>query len=168
MERYTQARDLAAEAQSQLYPQIGAGGELSDNRQSVNRLFRGSTTTPNIEASNEVLASASWEPDFWDQIRNLAHERKRLAQASAAELATARLSLQTDLATDYLAVRGVDQELEVLRQAIVAYQKAVEVKMCIRDRGTTARGTNQVQTGQDHGRPLAGARRNAGRVETRS
>lgn len=127
MERYTQARDLAAEAQSQLYPQIGAGGELSDNRQSVNRLFRGSTATPNIEASNEVLASASWEPDFWDQIRNLAHERKRLAQASAAELATARLSLQTDLATDYLAVRGVDQELEVLRQAIVAYQKAVEV-----------------------------------------
>jgi NodT family efflux transporter outer membrane factor (OMF) lipoprotein len=127
MERYTQARDLAAEAQSQLYPQVGAGGELSDNRQSLHRLFRGSTTTPNVEASNEVLASASWEPDFWDQIRNLAHEKKRLAQASAADLATARLSLQTDLATDYLAVRGLDQEIEVLREAIVAYRKAVEV-----------------------------------------
>ncbi len=127
MEQYTQARDLAAEAQSQLFPQVGAGGALSDNRQSVNRLFRGSTSTPNGEASNEVLAAASWEPDFWDQIRNLAHEKKRLAQASAADLATARLSLQTDLATDYLAVRGLDQELEVLRQAIVAYQKAVEV-----------------------------------------
>jgi NodT family efflux transporter outer membrane factor (OMF) lipoprotein len=127
MEQYTQARDLAAEAQSQFYPQLGAGGRLSNNRQSVDRLFRGSTTTANVEASNEVVASASWEPDFWDQIRNLAHEKKRLAQASAADLVTARLSLQAELATDYLAVRGLDQELEVLRQAIDAYQKAVDV-----------------------------------------
>jgi len=48
----------------QLYPQIGVQGTLSNNKQSVNRLFRGSTTTPNIQASNEILASASWEPDF--------------------------------------------------------------------------------------------------------
>jgi len=57
VEQYTQARDLAAAAQSDLYPHWGAGGELSDNRQSVNRLFRGSQTTPNVQASNEVLAS---------------------------------------------------------------------------------------------------------------
>ena len=144
MEQYTQARALAAEAQSQLYPQIGAGGVLSDNRQSVKRLFRGSTTTPNVEASNEVLASASWEPDFWDQVRNLAHEKKRLAQASAADLATARLSLQTDLATDYLAVRGLDQELEVLNQAIVAYQKAVEVTH-LRYHGGIASGLDEAR-----------------------
>jgi NodT family efflux transporter outer membrane factor (OMF) lipoprotein len=127
MEQYAQARDLAAEAQSQFYPQLAVGGALSDNRQSVERLFRGSTTTRNVEASNEVLASASWEPDFWGQVRNLAHENKRLAQASAADLAAARLSLQAELATDYLAVRGLDKELQVLRQAIAAYQKAVEV-----------------------------------------
>jgi len=127
MEQYTQARDLAAEAQSQFYPQLAVGAQLSDNRQSVERLFRGSTNTANVEASNEVLASASWEPDFWGQVRNLAHEEKRLAQASAADLVAARLSLQAELATDYLAVRGLDTELQVLRQAIVAYQKAVEV-----------------------------------------
>jgi NodT family efflux transporter outer membrane factor (OMF) lipoprotein len=127
VEQYTQARDLAAEAQSQLYPQIGAQGTLSNNRQSVNRLFRGSTTTPNIQASNEILASASWEPDFWDQLRNRAHQQKRLAQASAAELVTARLSLQAELATNYLAVRGLDQELDVLRHSIAAYEKAVDV-----------------------------------------
>lgn len=127
MEQYTQARDLAAKAQSQLYPQIGSEATLSDNKQSVNRLFRGSQTTPNIQASNEVLASASWEPDFWDQLRNRAREQKRLAQASAADLATARLSLQAELATDYLAVRGLDRELEVLRHSIAAYEKTVEV-----------------------------------------
>jgi outer membrane protein, multidrug efflux system len=127
LERYTQARDLAAEAQSQLYPQVSVQGTLSDNKQSVNRLFRGSTTTPNIQASNVILPSASWEPDFWDEVRNRAHQQKRLAQASAADLVTARLSLQAELATDYFGARGLDRELEVLQHSISAYEKAVEV-----------------------------------------
>jgi NodT family efflux transporter outer membrane factor (OMF) lipoprotein len=50
-----------------------------------------------------------------------------LAQASAADLATARLSLQAELASDYLAVRGLDQELDVLKHSITEYEKAVEV-----------------------------------------
>jgi NodT family efflux transporter outer membrane factor (OMF) lipoprotein len=127
VEQYTQARDLAAEAQSDLYPHLGSGGELSDNRQSVNRLFRGSETTPNVQASNEVLASASWEPDFWDALRNRAHQQKRLAQASAADLATVRLSLEAQLAADYLAVRGLDREVDVLTRSISAYEQAVNV-----------------------------------------
>jgi NodT family efflux transporter outer membrane factor (OMF) lipoprotein len=122
MEQYTQARDLAAEVQSQLYPQIGTDYQLSDNRQSVNRLFRGSAAaSPNVQGSNEIVGTASWEPDFWDQIRNHAHEQKRLAQASA------RLSLQAELASDYLGLRGLDRVLEVLKQSIVAYGKTVEV-----------------------------------------
>lgn len=125
LERYTQARDLAAEAESQLYPQSGFQGELSKNRQSAERLFRGNPASPNIEASNELLPSASWEPDFWDQLRNRAHQQKRLAQAGAADLVTARLSLQAELAADYFAVRGFDQEIDVLRQAITVYQEAV-------------------------------------------
>lgn len=126
-EMYTQARDLAAEAQSALYPQISAGAQLSNNKQSVDRVFRGNQTSPNVMASNELTGSASWEPDFWDEIRNRAHQQKRLAQASAADLETARLSLEAELATDYLAVRGLDQELDVLRHSIQAYEKAVDV-----------------------------------------
>jgi NodT family efflux transporter outer membrane factor (OMF) lipoprotein len=153
IEQYTQARDLAAEAQSQLYPQISTDGQLSDNRQSVNRLFRGSQTMPNVQASNELLGSASWEPDFWDAIRNRAHQQKRLAQASAADLETVRLGLQTELAADYLAVRGLDQELEVLRHSIVAYEKAVEVTQLRYHGGIGsgldfARASSQVNTTQ--------------------
>ena len=152
-EQYTQARDLAAAAESQLYPQVAALGQLSDNRQSEHRLFRSSTTGTNVEASNEVLASASWEPDFWDQIRNQAHEQKRLAQASAADLISARLSLQAQLATDYFAIRGLDVELEVLREAIDAYQKAVEVARLRYDGGIAsgldlARALSQLESAQ--------------------
>jgi NodT family efflux transporter outer membrane factor (OMF) lipoprotein len=137
-EAYTQARDLAAEAQSHLYPQIGAQALVSDNRESAHHLFS-TFTEPRQEGSNVIAGTASWEPDFWGAIRNTAHAQKRLAQASAADLATARLSLEAELANDYIAVRGYDAELEVLRQSILAYQKAVEVAR-LRTQGKIASG----------------------------
>jgi NodT family efflux transporter outer membrane factor (OMF) lipoprotein len=83
--------------------------------------------------------AASWEPDFWHALRNSAHAQKRLAQASAADLATARLSLQAELANDYIAVRGLDVQLEVLRQSIDSYQAVVEVAR-LRTNGQIASG----------------------------
>jgi outer membrane protein, multidrug efflux system len=137
-EVYTQARDLAAEAQSHLYPQIGVQALVSDNRESAHHLFS-SYNQARQEGSNVIAGTASWEPDFWGAIRNAAHAQKRQAQASAADLATARLSLEAELANDYIAVRGYDAELEVLRQSIVAYQKAVEVAR-LRSEGKIASG----------------------------
>jgi multidrug efflux system outer membrane protein len=137
-EVYTQARDLAAEAQSHLYPQVGVQALVSDNRESAHHLFS-TTNGPQEEASNAIGGGASWEPDFWHAIRNGAHAQKRLAQASAADLATVRLSLEAELANDYIAVRGFDVELEVLRQSIVAYKKAVEVAR-LRSQGKIASG----------------------------
>jgi outer membrane protein, multidrug efflux system len=137
-EVYTQARALAAAAQSHLYPWIGAQALVSDNRESAHHLFS-TTNVPQQEASNVIGGVASWEPDFWGAIRNRAHAQKRLAQASAADLATARLSLEAELANDYIAVRGYDVELEVLRQSIIAYQKAVEVAR-LRSQGKIASG----------------------------
>jgi multidrug efflux system outer membrane protein len=139
-ETYAQARSLAAEAQSGLSPQVSANASVSENKASEHRLYRSSTSSAPIqEASNEIGAAASWEPDFWGAIRNTAHAQKRLAQASAADLATARLSLQAELASDYVAVRGLDAQLEVLRQSIVSYQAAVEVAQ-LRTRGEIASG----------------------------
>jgi multidrug efflux system outer membrane protein len=137
-EVYTQARDLAAAAQSHLYPWIGAQALVSDNRESAHHLFS-TTNVPQQEASNVIGGVASWEPDFWGAIRNRAHAQKRLAQASAADLATARLSLEAELANDYIAVRGYDVEIEVLRQSIIAYQQAVEVAR-LRSQGKIASG----------------------------
>ena len=145
-EIYTQARDLAAEAQSRLYPQLGATALISENRQSEHHLFSGGGG-PNMGASNVIGATASWEPDFWHAIRNSAHAQKRLAQASAADLATARLSLQAEMANDYVAMRGLDAKLDVLRQSIVSYQAAVEVAE-LRTRG-------QISSGLDLARALS-------------
>jgi outer membrane protein, multidrug efflux system len=127
-EQYTQARDLAAEARSQLFPQVGVNGLLSDNKESPHTLFRSpNSNSPLEEGNSEILSAASWEPDFWSAIRNRTRVQKRLAQASAAYLASARLSLQAELASDYIALRGLDTQDAVYRASITYYQKAVEI-----------------------------------------
>jgi multidrug efflux system outer membrane protein len=136
---YAQVRDIAAEAQSRLYPQIGAEALTSDNKQSLHSLYRANGSGLSEEGLIEVSAGASWEPDFWGAIRNRAHERKRLAQAGAADLATAQLSLDALLATNYVGIRGLDAELEVLRASIVSYQTAVDVTR-LRTQGAIASG----------------------------
>jgi outer membrane protein, multidrug efflux system len=137
---YAQARSLASEAQSKLAPQVSANAGVSENKTSVHRLFRlPRSTAPIREASNTWGAAASWEPDFWHALSNGAHAQKRLAQASAADLATARLSLQAELANDYVAVRGLDAQLDVLRQSIASYQSAAEVAR-LRTSGNIASG----------------------------
>jgi len=137
---YAQARSLAAEAQSALSPQVDANALVSENKESVQHLFRSTTRgAPLQEASNQIGVAASWEPDFWHALRNSAHAQKRLAQASAADLASARLSLEAELAIDYVTVRGLDAQLQVLRQSIVSYQAAVEVAQ-LRTRGRIASG----------------------------
>ena len=137
-EVFLQARDLAAEAESRLYPQVTTQASTSDNRESAHHLFSNSAVARQ-EASNQVGAAASWEPDFWSAIRNGARTQKRLAQASAADLATARLSLQAELANDYVALRGLDAEIQVLRLSIVAYRQAADVAR-LRAEGKIASG----------------------------
>jgi multidrug efflux system outer membrane protein len=127
-EQYTQARDLAAEARANLFPQVSAGGLLSYNRESRNQPFRQpNSMVPSEAPNNEILGAASWEPDFWSEIRNRTRLQKRLAQSSAALLASARLSLQAELADDYIALRGFDTQSGVYRASIIYYEKAVQI-----------------------------------------
>ncbi len=139
-EQYTQARDLAAEARAGLFPQVGANADTSDNRQSAHRLFRASPTSgPSVQSSNQINGTASWVPDVWEAISNRTRIQKRLAQGSAATLAGARLSIQAELATDYMALRGLDTEGDVLRRTIGYYETAVRITS-LREAGRIASG----------------------------
>ena len=151
-EVYTQSRDLVGEARSGLYPQLSADGLLSDNKESRHRLFRG-TSGLEEEASNEIDATASWEPDFWDQIRNQTKFAKNEAQATAADLAGIKLSLEGELASDYLSMRGLDAEHTVLTQTIGFYRKAVSITQLrlagkISSALDVARSENQLATAE--------------------
>lgn len=127
-EAFTQARDIARETESQLYPQLSASGQMSRNKGSKGRLFLGSDSTSPVYESNVAYSgAATWEPDFWDSIRNSTHMQKNLAQASAAQYALTRLTLQAELVSDYITLRGIDAQLGVYADSIRYFRDAVEI-----------------------------------------
>lgn len=127
-EAFMQARDVAMEAKSHLYPQVtgGAGGEKYKG--SRHRLWRGAGSQgPVYMSSEQYSGTATWEPDFWSAIRNKVRMAKQGTQAEAAAYALAKLSLQAELASDYVTLRGLDAQDAVYRDSIRYYQTAVQV-----------------------------------------
>ncbi len=122
---YDQSRAYAAEASSALLPSVGISGAATYNRQSVNRPTRGGG--PNNYDANILSAGAFYEVDFWGQVRNRAAAGRAEAQASAADLATARLSLQVQLANAYFSLRGLDAQAALLTQTVAAYRRALDL-----------------------------------------
>ncbi|WP_390669946.1 efflux transporter outer membrane subunit [Gluconacetobacter entanii] len=139
-ETFTQARDLSAEAASELYPQISGDAGASNNQASQHRLWRGAGSQgPTYMSSQQWGASVRWEPDFWSAIRNRKRMRQQQAQASAADFAVARLSIQSELANDYMQLRGMDAQHAVYQDSIRYYEKAVQITQ-MRQAGAIAAG----------------------------
>ncbi len=137
---YDQARDFAAQARSAYLPTVSGFDENTYNRQSQERLFRGSNQR-NVEPDNRIGASLSYELDLWGRIRNLVAAGEATAQAAAADLADAQLSLQGQLADDYVQLRGLDAQDRLLRSTVAAYQRALDL--------TNARHSGGVASGLD-------------------
>lgn len=125
-ERFVQARDLMMKVRSRLIPQLGVEFGASDNRQSVNTLFR----APNAPIEQSDYASgglATWEPDFWSAIRNRVRAEIYQAEQRAAEYGLARLSLQAEIAANYFTLRGYDAQDSVYTQSIAYYKKSLDI-----------------------------------------
>jgi NodT family efflux transporter outer membrane factor (OMF) lipoprotein len=124
--RYDQATAYAAEARAGLSPTLGLNASANRNRQSDDRPLRGAGQ-PDDFAANTVGGEADYEIDFWGRMRNLAAAGKAEAQASAADLRGIRLSLQAELASAYVELRGLDDQSRLLNSAVTAYARALKM-----------------------------------------
>ncbi|HUA63712.1 MAG TPA: efflux transporter outer membrane subunit [Verrucomicrobiae bacterium] len=124
--RFRQARALVAERRSDRLPTISAGASITHERFSLNRPV---PVPPSETASADFNLGfqASWEPDLWGRIHNQIATAVENAQATAADLENARLSLHAELAVDYFDLRSLDQERRILEGAVAAYQRAWEL-----------------------------------------
>ena len=106
----------------------------------------GSTTTGSggsfgrASTTYTIEGTFSWEIDLWGRVRRQVESEVAAAQASAADLANARLSLQSTLVTDYMLLRAADQLKALLDRTVSDYARAVTITQNQYTAGTAARG----------------------------
>ncbi len=125
-ERFVQARDVMMRARSQYLPRAGLEFGASDNKQSLNKLFR----PPNISEFGTTVYGgglASWEPDFWSALRNATRVEVYRAEERAADYGLARLSLQAEIGANYFTLRGYDAQTAIYSQSIDLYKKSLNL-----------------------------------------
>src|ERR1035437_5097154 len=123
---YEQAHDLVRENRASLYPTVAIGTAATRNDLSANRASVGPATMRNYW-DFLIPLNISWEPDLWGRIRRQIESSAANAQASAAELANTRLSLQGTLAVTYFQLRGLDLQAQLLRNTIDAYTQTLQL-----------------------------------------
>jgi NodT family efflux transporter outer membrane factor (OMF) lipoprotein len=79
--------------------------------------------------SNQFRTSigASWEPDIWGRLRAGVAGANAGLDASAADLAAARLSAQGELAINYFSLRQSDAQQVLLEATVQGYQRVLHI-----------------------------------------
>jgi NodT family efflux transporter outer membrane factor (OMF) lipoprotein len=127
---YAQARALVREQRAALFPSIDLSG--SGNRSGGGQSSVTSTATGTLGAggaSNQFRSSigASWEPDIWGRLRAGVTGANAGLDASAADLAAARLSAQGELAINYFSLRQTDAQQVLLEATVQGYQRVLQI-----------------------------------------
>jgi NodT family efflux transporter outer membrane factor (OMF) lipoprotein len=117
--QYRAATALVDTARAAYYPTVSAS--VGDNR--------GRSTDSNLQLVNSRAATlnVSWEADLWGSIRRSVEAGTANAQASAADLAAARLTIQATLVQNYIQLRITDQLKALFTDTLTAYEKSLRL-----------------------------------------
>ncbi len=148
--RVEQARAQAGITAAQAYPAVGMGLGANYSRGSFipgqTTPTIGTTTPQPLGAQFNVNASFSWEIDFWGKFR-------RGTEAAVAQfLATEDgrrgviISLIADVASSYIVLRQLDEQLEIANATVTNFDKTLELYTARLEGGTGSK--LEVATGQ--------------------
>jgi NodT family efflux transporter outer membrane factor (OMF) lipoprotein len=122
--RFRQARALIRFNRASEFPTISTAPGTAYVRDSAN--------IPGLPASTQQASTGdfvlpfdlSYEVDFWGRIRRTVAAARQETQATAADLATASLSLHAEVALDYFELRGADAQKQILDDTVKTYNDA--------------------------------------------
>lgn len=160
---YRLSQALVGEARAGFFPTFdlnssairsGSGGGSSSSSSSSRgggssgSGFSGSSRGGFAENSFQVGAEASWAPDIWGSVRRTVESNVASAQASAADLAAARLSAQATLAADYFQLRVEDELAQLLSDEVDAFSRSLQITQNRYKAGTAAKTDVMTATAQ--------------------
>lgn len=129
---YAQARALVQAQRAALFPTVSldsSGRRIgsSSNSADVNGNGNGNGGGSRVGNNYQLGIGASWEPDVWGRLGRAVDGASASAQASAADLATARLSAQGELTFNYLSLRQLDAQKALLASTLEGYQRTLAI-----------------------------------------
>ena len=134
---YRQARAVVDQARASFFPTVTGSGSAQRSYEGPAArgtgasafVIPGVTSRTGGTAVDSFASSvgASWDLDVWGKIRRTVEADVATAQASAADLASARLSAQSTLAVDYLELRYQEELKRLLDTAATDFQRSLEI-----------------------------------------
>jgi NodT family efflux transporter outer membrane factor (OMF) lipoprotein len=125
--QFRQAQALVQASRANYFPLVT--GDISATRSHASSgLTNRSTTIGGATNTDHNLSfNASWEADVWGRVSRLVESSEASAQASAADLESARLSAQAALAQDYFLLRAADAQKDLLERTAAAYGRSLQI-----------------------------------------
>ena len=121
---YEEARQIVRSDRTGYLPTVAATGSADRTRSPAATYAPGHALTSTLYTGE---LQASWEPDIWGKLRRTVEADVANAQASAADLALARLSTQATLAQDYIGLRTTDDKIRLLEVTVEAYKRTLKI-----------------------------------------
>jgi NodT family efflux transporter outer membrane factor (OMF) lipoprotein len=124
--QYRQARALVRFYRAEYYPTVTANPSASRTKYSDNKPPLSSLS--GVTYNDFLLpGDLSYEVDAWGRIRRTVESARASAEASAADLATVNLSVQSELAEDYFELRSADAQKKLLDSTVSDYEKSLQL-----------------------------------------
>jgi NodT family efflux transporter outer membrane factor (OMF) lipoprotein len=125
--RFRQARAMIRFNRSVEFPTISTSPSIVNERLSANQPYFPQSLANNGTGSFSLPFDVSYEVDLWGRVRRMVSASREEAQASAADLQTASLSLHAELAVDYFELRSSDVQKQLLDDTVKAYTDALKL-----------------------------------------
>ena len=123
--RYQQSLAALGISRANLYPRVDGEASITRSRLSQNGQFGG--IGDNYLTLYSVGAQLGYEVDLWGRVRAIVQNSTALAQNADFQVSDTLLSLQTQLAANYFALRFLDSEAAVLRKAVETRQETLDL-----------------------------------------
>jgi NodT family efflux transporter outer membrane factor (OMF) lipoprotein len=125
--RLRQARDMIRFNRSALFPTISSSPSVANERVSAHEPYFPASEANNGTGNYTLPVDLSYEVDLWGRVRRTVNASREEAQATAADLETASLSLHAELAIDYFELRNADAQKQLLDDTVKAYTDALQL-----------------------------------------
>ncbi len=122
--QYRQALALVKAARANYFPTVTAGSSYTRSRTSGKAA---PVTSSGIFSNYSLPVDAAWDLDVWGRVSRTVEASRASAQASEADLESARLSARTSLAQNYFQLRALDTQKKILDDTVISYRESLKL-----------------------------------------